>query len=167
MRWAERSVAAALFFLGIGVAWKATELPIGILPKEGPGGGFLPFWLSVGVAAISFVVFVQSCFQRPADAPPEGKEPEGEDPFISREGLAELLRVGGPGLIMILLIGVISIYFAAAAFVFYCLYFVGRHGLRTSLAVTVGVPIGVFLIFEKFLILPLPKGYLEFLFYLY
>jgi hypothetical protein len=35
-----------------------------------------------------------------------------------------------------------------------------------SLSVSIGVPIGIFLIFEKFLIIPLPKGYVEPLFYL-
>ncbi len=67
---------------------------------------------------------------------------------------------------MVLLISTISIYLAAAGFVFYCLFYVGRHGLRVSLSVAVGVPIGVFFILEKFIIVPLPKGFVEPLFYL-
>lgn len=160
MRSADRIVAAALFLLGIGVAWKATELPIGVLPKEGPGGGFLPFWLSLGISAVAAVVFVQTYARRPAAG-----QADEEQTFITREGVVELLRVGIPGFLMILFIDILSVYVSAAAFVFYTLHFVGRHRLRTSLAVTIGVPVAVYIVFEKFLIIPLPKGYLEYLFY--
>ncbi len=160
----DRVVAVALFLLGLGVAWKSTELPIGFVPREGPGGGFLPFWLSMGISACAAGVFVQSFFGgAPGHQAEEGEE---EERFISWEGFTGILRVGVPALIMVLLTSTISIYFAAAAFVFYVLYHVGRHALRVSLSVSIGVPIGIFLIFEKFLIIPLPKGYVEPLFYL-
>ena len=84
---------------------------------------------------------------------------------MSREGLGDLLRVGLPGMIMILFVTIISVYFSSALFLFYCLFVVGHHRLRTSVAVAIGVPVVVYYIFEKFLIVPLPKGYLEFLFY--
>ena len=89
----------------------------------------------------------------------------GAGVFMSREGLGDLLRVGLPGMLMILMIGVISVYFSAALFIFYCLFWVGGHNLKTSVGVSVGVPVVVYYIFEKFLIIPLPKGYAEFLFY--
>ena len=161
---ADRAVALVLFFGGLGVAWKSAELPIGILPKEGPGGGFLPFWLSLGISAVSAVVFIRTFTNRPAEGTEAAES--AEEVFITREGLIDLLRVGIPGLLMILLIDVISIYLSAALFVFYCLYYVGRHGLITSTLVTLGVPVGVYLIFEKFLIIPLPKGYLDSVFYM-
>lgn len=161
MKRADRVTAAALFFLCLGIAWKASELPIGILPREGPGGGFFPFWLSLGISLTSALVFLQTFF-------PKNRAKETPDrPFITREGLVGLLRVGVPGLMMILLIEVISIYLSAAAFVFYCLHFVGKHPLSVTLPVAIGTPIAVYYIFEKFLILPLPKGLLEPLFYLY
>ncbi|MDA0999686.1 MAG: tripartite tricarboxylate transporter TctB family protein [bacterium] len=160
MKWADRGVAAVLFLLGLGVAWKAAELPVGILPREGPGGGFFPFWLSLGVSIAAALVFIRTFVQK---AFPE-KASGGT--FITREGLLGLLRVGLPGLIMILLINLLSIYLAAALFVFYCLYFVGKHKLSITLSVAIGTPIAVYVIFERFLILPLPKGLLESLFYL-
>ena len=161
MQRADRIVAIGLIFVSLGVAWKATELPVGILPKEGPGGGFLPFWLSLGIAAVSLMVLIQSLLSSRRDK----SDTAGAGVFMSREGLGDLMRVGLPGMIMILLIGVISVYFSAALFIFYCLFLVGGHNLKTSLGVSIGVPVVVYYIFEKFLIIPLPKGYAEFLFY--
>ncbi len=161
MQRADRIVAIGLIFVSLGVAWKATELPIGILPKEGPGGGFLPFWLSLGIAVVSLLVLLQSLFRS------RRNETSMVDSgvFVRREGLGDLMRVGLPGMIMILLTGVISVYISAALFIFYCLFIIGGHNMRTSLSVSVGVPVVVYYIFEKFLIIPLPKGYVEFLFY--
>ena len=161
MQRADRIVAIGLIFVSLGVAWKATELPVGILPKEGPGGGFLPFWLSLGIAAVALMVLIQSLLASRRDK----SDTTSEGVFMSREGLRDLMRVGLPGMIMILLIGVISVYFSAALFIFYCLFIVGGHNLKTSLGVSIGVPVVVYYIFEKFLIIPLPKGYAEFLFY--
>ncbi len=160
----DRAVAVVLFLTGLGVAWKSAELPIGFVPAEGPGGGFLPFWLSMGISACAVGVFVQSFFgEAPGHLAGEGAE---EERFISWEGVTGILRVGVPALIMVLLTSTISIYFAAAAFVFYVLYYVGRHAFRVSLSVSIGVPIAIFFIFEKFLLIPLPTGYVEPLFYL-
>ncbi|MYA96113.1 MAG: tripartite tricarboxylate transporter TctB family protein [Nitrospinae bacterium] len=161
MQRADRIVAIGLIFVSLGVAWKSTELPVGILPKEGPGGGFLPFWLSLGIAAVALMVLIQSLVSSRRDKSNTG----GAGVFMSREGLGDLLRVGLPGMIMILLIGVISVYFSAALFIFYCLFMVGGHNLKTSVGVSIGVPVVMYYIFEKFLIIPLPKGYAEFLFY--
>ena len=161
MQRADRIVAIGLILVCLGVAWKSTELPVGILPKEGPGGGFLPFWLSLGIAAVALLVLLESLFFSHRNK----STGEGAGIFMSRQGLGDLLRVGLPGMIMILMITIISVYFSAALFIFYCLFFVGRHKFRTSAAVSVGVPVVVYYIFEKFLIIPLPKGYLEFLFY--
>lgn len=161
MQRADRIVAIGLIFVSLGVAWKATELPVGILPKEGPGGGFLPFWLSLGIAAVALMVLIQSLLSSRRDK----SDTASAGVFMSREGLRDLMRVGLPGMIMILLIGVISVYFSAALFIFYCLFIVGGHNLKTSLGVSIGVPVVVYYIFEKFLIIPLPKGYAEFLFY--
>lgn len=161
MQRADRIVAIGLILVSLGVAWKATELPVGILPKEGPGGGFLPFWLSLGIAAVALMVLIQSLVSSRRDK----SATAGAGVFMNREGLGDLLRVGLPGMLMILLIGVISVYFSAALFIFYCLFLVGEHNLKTSLGVSIGVPVVVYYIFEKFLIIPLPKGYAEFLFY--
>ena len=81
MQRADRIVAIGLIFVSLGVAWKSTELPVGILPKEGPGGGFLPFWLSLGIAAVALMVLIQSLVSSRRDKSNTG----GAGVFMSRK----------------------------------------------------------------------------------
>jgi len=46
MRLGEIVTAGVLAILSIYLMWKSTELPVGYISGEGPGGGSWPFWLS-------------------------------------------------------------------------------------------------------------------------
>ena len=47
MRMAELVMAVCLAIFSAGIMWKSTELPIGWIPNEGPGGGKV-FYTSLG-----------------------------------------------------------------------------------------------------------------------
>ncbi|MEL6872213.1 MAG: tripartite tricarboxylate transporter TctB family protein, partial [Pseudomonadota bacterium] len=49
VRSAELLMAIALIALSAYFMYEAAKLPIGWVPDEGPGGGFWPFWLSLGM----------------------------------------------------------------------------------------------------------------------
>ena len=49
MRRAEIITAGLMALLSIYLMYKSTELDIGYIKGEGPGGGFWPFWLSAGM----------------------------------------------------------------------------------------------------------------------
>ncbi len=49
MRVAEFVMALFMALFSLYLMWKSTELPIGWIPDEGPGGGAFPFWLSLGM----------------------------------------------------------------------------------------------------------------------
>ncbi len=94
--------------------------------------------------------------------------------LIASIGISQVMKArkgqsGPPGetqAILVALIDVISVYGASILFLGYTVRRIGRHGWPVTLAVCLGVPVGVFLLFEKFLIIPLPKGYAEPIFYL-
>jgi putative tricarboxylic transport membrane protein len=46
MRRAEIITAGILALFSVYLMWKSTELDIGYIKGEGPGGGAWPFWLS-------------------------------------------------------------------------------------------------------------------------
>ena len=52
MRLGEIVTAGVLAILSIYLMWKSTELPVGYIAGEGPGGGAWPFWLS-GIMLLS------------------------------------------------------------------------------------------------------------------
>lgn len=54
-----------------------------------------------------------------------------------------------------------GMYLSIALFLFYYIYFLGRHGLVTALAIAIGGPIVTFFFFDVALRIVLPKGYLE------
>ena len=49
MRQGEISLVGVLALFSIYLMWKSAELPIGYIRGQGPGGGFWPFWLSLGM----------------------------------------------------------------------------------------------------------------------
>ncbi|MFQ5803725.1 MAG: tripartite tricarboxylate transporter TctB family protein [Candidatus Methylomirabilales bacterium] len=160
MRRAELACALGLVaFAGI-FAWYAQELPIGWVEGEGPGGGFFPFWLSVIMGTVAVAVGVQEFLR--------GSAPRLADKrFFAEGGLRQILLIAIPGLVMVTLIDVISTYLAAMIFLFYYTRGIGKHSWPIVILVSVAVPIGIFLLFEKFLLIPLPKGYLDKLFYVF
>ena len=69
-----------------------------------------------------------------------------------------LLQVGGGLLGFVALTGVISMYGAMALFLFYYLWFLGRHSLSLSLIMSTAMPVAFFFFFEGVMRITLPKG---------
>ena len=58
MRRAEIITAGVLALFSIYLMWKSTELDIGYIRGEGPGGGAWPFWLSgIMLICTGFIAF--------------------------------------------------------------------------------------------------------------
>jgi hypothetical protein len=55
----------------------------------------------------------------------------------------------------------LGIYVASAIFIFGFMTFVGRENVLKSLGVGIVVPVALFFMFEKWFLVPLPKGPLE------
>jgi hypothetical protein len=159
MRRAELACALAIVAFAAIFGWYAQELPIGWVKGEGPGGGFFPFWLSVIMGTVAVAVGVQEFLKTPAPR-------QAAERFFTEGGLRQVLLIAIPGFIMVALIDVISTYLAAMIFLFYYTRLVGKHSWPIVILVTVAVPVGIFLLFEKFLLIPLPKGYLDEFFYI-
>ncbi len=146
MRLGEIVTACILAVLSIYMMWKSAELNIGYVPGRGPGGGAWPFWLSAIMLGCTVAIAINKA---DLSAFP-----------IDRAGprRAAGCQVGGGLLGFVALIGIISMYGAMALFLFYYLWFLGRHSLTLSLLMSVGMPIGFFFFFEGVMRITLPKG---------
>ncbi len=158
MRKAETLMALALV-LGAGILLReALRLPIS-WTGAGPGAGFFPFWLAVGVALCAVVVFVQSLRTRAAANGPD-------EPFIPTRAWKPLLIVFLPMAAVIAFIDYLGIYLGGALYLVGYMRLVGRHRATTIVLVSVLVPLILFFTFERWFLLPLPKGVLlEYLLY--
>lgn len=168
MRRAEIVTAVLLGILSVYFMWKAGEPPawdpegvrfanIGVIEGEGPGSGFWPFWLSA-VMLVCCIWIGVNWFRR--TSPPS----QSDEPFLDSYGWRMVAFVGGGLLGFLLLIHVLGFYGAIAVFLIYYLYFLGRHSIKQTLAISLGVPVVGFFFFDVAMRIVLPKGYLEPLF---
>jgi hypothetical protein len=151
MRQAEITTAGLLALFSIYLMWKSSELKIGYITGEGPGGGAWPFWLSA-VMLICTVVIGFNAIKR--TSPPS----QSEEPFLDNYGQKMLALVGGGIIGFVALSHIISMYGAMALFLLYYLRFLGRHGWALTVGMAVSMPIAFFFFFEGLMRITLPKG---------
>jgi putative tricarboxylic transport membrane protein len=151
LRRGEIITAAILAVLSIYMMWKSSELDIGYIRGEGPGGGAWPFWLS----AIMLICTALIAFNAVRRTSPPSRSTE---PVLDAEGRRMLVQVFGGIFVFVALTGVISMYGAMMIFLFYYLWFLGRHSLLLSLVISILTPVVFFFFFEALMRVTLPKG---------
>jgi len=151
MRRAELIMAGVLAILSIYLMWKSTELNVGYVLDEGPGGGAWPFWLS-GIMLICTGFIAYNGIKR--KSPPS----QSDEPLLDRYGVKMLMLVGGGIFGFIALIDIISMYGAMYVFLLYYVGFLGRHSLKLTLAMAFITPVVFFFFFEALMRITLPKG---------
>ena len=158
MRRAELVMALALGVLSAYLMVKSAELPIGWIPREGPGGGAFPFWLSAGMLVCCvFIVLRWVLRQSPAS--------RSAELYFNSAARGTVMTVIVALTLMIGSIHIIGIYFAIPLFLLYYVRVIGRHNWLLSLGVSISAPVISFFFFEIALHITLPKGYSEPLFY--
>ena len=158
MRVAELVMTLVMALFSLYLMWKSTELPIGWIPAEGPGGGAFPFWLSLGMLLCCLWMIGRWVTRT---SPPS----RSTEPFMTPQTLKLFLLVAGSLAAMIGLIHIIGVYGAVPLFLIFYIRFLGRHSWAIAGSLAVSTPIAAFLFFEIALKKTLPKGYTEPLFY--
>jgi hypothetical protein len=148
MRAADLITALVLMGLGGVVIVDAVRLGTG-WGTDGPGSGFFPFWLAVVLIATCGLILLQALRRRAAT------------PFVTRERLRSVLTVLLPAVALVVITPLTGLYVAAAVYIAGSMRGVGHHRWVTTVLVAVGVPVGAFLIFETWFLVPMPKGPVE------
>lgn len=148
MRAAEIVTASVLMLFGGVVLFDAVRLGFGWGP-DGPRSGFFPFWLALIMVVVCGVIFVQAALGQ------RGKS------FVSREQLNSVLKVLWPATAAVALMHFVGLYVASALYMGFYMRWVGRHSWVTVVAIALGLSIGSFLVFEKWFLVPMPKGPFE------
>jgi hypothetical protein len=148
MRTADLTTALVLIGISALVLWDALRLGIG-WGTDGPQSGFFPFWLAVIVAVSSACVAVRA-IRRPPGAP-----------FIRRAQVEPVLKAFLPAVAFVLLTGLVGLYVAAGVYLGVYMRWIGRYSWVAALALGVVFPLVTFFVFEKWFLVPMPKGPLE------
>ncbi|MBI4637992.1 MAG: tripartite tricarboxylate transporter TctB family protein [Candidatus Rokubacteria bacterium] len=148
MRAADLITATLLMLLGGVVIVDAVRLGIG-WGTDGPKSGFFPFWLAFVLVMASAVIFLQAAWRRRAK------------PFVRREQLGPVLKVLWPAAAMVVVMQFVGLYVAAALYLGFYMRWVGRHRWASVVGLSLGIPLLTFLVFEKWFLVPMPKGPLE------
>ena len=149
-RWPELIVAGFLMALAVLVITDSLRVGIG-WADDGPRSGYFPFAIGVLLLAASGTVFARQLLRwRQADPR-----------FAQREELALVIVVFIPMVVYIAAIFATGIYLASALLIGYFMWRYGKYRWRITLPVAIGVPLVFFLVFEKWFLVPLPKGPIE------
>ena len=154
MRGADLITALVLMLLGGVVLADALRLGAG-WGSDGPRSGFLPFWLALLLLAVSLGIFVQALRRRTTPA------------FVTREQLRPVLQVVLPMAAFVALIAPpglpwgLGLYVSGALYLAFYMRWVGRHDWRAVIVLAVLVPVVTFVVFERWFLVPMPKGPLE------
>jgi hypothetical protein len=127
---------------------------------EGPAPGYFPFYVAAILGISSLVNLVTALLGRGA----------GET-FVSARPFGRVLAVLVPSVIYVAMIGGLSvgpisvpglgIYVASGLFIIAFMTLIGRENPLKALGVGIAVPLALFFMFEKWFLVPLPKGPLE------
>jgi hypothetical protein len=154
MRSADVITAGVLILLGGVVVADALRLGIG-WGTEGPQSGFFPFWLAVILVVVTGAVVIQALARGATRR------------FVTREQLRSVLRVLIPLAAFVVMTDPpgppdgLGLYVAAAVYIAFYMRWVGHHTWVSVVLVAVLVPLVAFMVFEKWFLVPMPKGPVE------
>lgn len=147
MRVAEILTALGLLAIAGVVMYQAIRLGPG-WGEAGPRGGFFPFWLAVVLAASSVWLLVRAV----RDPRLLGR------PFFPPGGRRLVLTVFLPMAGAFALVELVGFYVASLVYLVGYIRLTGRQAWPLTLAAGVVFPVATFLVFERWFLIPLPKG---------
>jgi putative tricarboxylic transport membrane protein len=137
------AVFSAIVIVGsiqVGIGWGA----------EGPKAGFFPFYVGLAILGSSIVNFGTALSER-----------GDRRLFAEWSQLGQVMSMLVPTALYVALIPWTGIYLASVLLIALFMRWLGNYGWGMVAAIAVGVPLATFVIFEKWFLVPLPKGPLE------
>jgi putative tricarboxylic transport membrane protein len=146
-------IGVALGTLAFGAVILVGSLQVGIdWGIEGPRPGFFPFYVSLFIIVGSIYNLLQ--------ATALGGIKEGL--FSSVDQLKRVLSVVVPASIYVALVPFLGMYVSSMLLIAVFMMWLGKYSVWYTLPIAVGVPAVVYIVFERYFMIPLPKGPIEY-----
>ena len=148
---AELAMAAFIFLLGAIVIVDSVRLGFGWQEVHGPRPGYFPFYIGLIMCVASLVNAARALMVRGAD----------DKTFVQVGQLKLVLSVLVPTMLYALLVTWIGIYISSILFIAFFMRWLGKYPWWKVIGVSLGTAVVIYLVFEKWFKVPLPKGPLE------
>jgi putative tricarboxylic transport membrane protein len=144
--------AVAILFMALScvVMWDSHHIGSSWV-SDGPQAGYFPFYIGLIMFIASLGTLVQSIIT---------KTPNLET-FVEKGQLKMVLSVLIPTAVFVALIPFLGLYVSGAIFIAYFMVVIGKYNILKAIPVALVVPVALFLLFEIWFLIPLPKGPVE------
>lgn len=126
---------------GIGARWAS----------DGPQAGYFPFYIGMIMFIASLGTLVTAIITKKPNL----------NTFVGKTQLISVLQVLIPTAIFVALIPFIGLYVAGAIYIAFFMVWIGKYNILKAIPVALFVPIALFMLFEIWFLIPLPKGPVE------
>jgi hypothetical protein len=145
-------IVVALLLVVVGGIVMADSVRLGAgWSSDGPESGYFPFYVGLLIVISSIGTIVLALLNRSS----------GRGAFVERAQLRDVSKVLIPTAIFVVFIGIIGIYVAGAIFIAAFMRWIGRFRWHTIAVISLAVPFALFVLFEIWFLVPLPKGPIE------
>jgi hypothetical protein len=143
-------IITAIVFIAIGLTVMVGSLKLGASwGADGPEAGYFPFYISLIILLSSTVTLYQAAIVN--------KKKKTES-FVDSEPLKQILAVLLPAIVFVLGVQLIGIYVSSALYIAIFMVWLGKYPIWKAVAVSVGVSVALYLMFEFWFQVPLPHG---------
>ena len=126
----------------LGIQWRETE---------GPAAGYFPFYISLLLALASVVNLLRALRSDRTTA----------RTFVTKPAFRRVLAVLLPLVAYVVVLNFIGIYVASALYIALFMWYFGQYSPAHGLIIGLAIALALFLMFEVWFLVPLPKGPLE------
>ncbi|MBM3580376.1 MAG: tripartite tricarboxylate transporter TctB family protein [Alphaproteobacteria bacterium] len=142
-------VAAAIMALAALVMYDSQRLGAK-WASDGPQAGYFPFYVGLIMFVSAGATFLLALRPKASDRI-----------FVDRQQFRSVLAIFVPSAVYIALIYLLGIYIASAIFLAFFMRVHGGYGPAMIAPVALGMPVFLFVLFEMWFLVPLPKGPVE------
>lgn len=144
----EVGVALLIALFGAITIYGSVKAGIG-WGSEGPRAGFFPFYIGLAICAASAINLLNALRDRDAGL------------FAEWGQLRHVFSVIIPTAIYVGTMPFIGLYVSSILFIGWFMRWLGKYRWLTVAAVAIGMPVVTYIVFEKWFLVPLPKGPVE------
>ena len=143
-------IVTALAIIVFAAAAMASNYELGAgWGSNGPESGYFPFYVGLILLISGVAILIGEAMKA---------GPDGAKSFVESRPLVRVLQIVIPTLIYVVLIANIGLYLSTALFISLFMVWLGRYRVITGVLIGIGVAVMLFLTFEVWFLVPLPKG---------